>query len=100
MTEREFRQHVADLDDCPDPLDRIAHHAQCIAVCMNVMTGLVGRPVFSGKTLIPWAKVEDGAELSEAEVQMLETAFPLASDAVQVTLSEEDVAMLNRYYGK
>lgn len=95
MTEREFRRHVMDLDDAPDPDEQTAHFTKCCAVLLNAIAGMFGKPPFGRKALFPWLKDEDRG-LTVAEVQGLESVFPVI-EGLEITLSDEDIELLNRY---
>lgn len=98
MTEREFRQHVADMDELPDAEDQVAHFAKCAAVALNAITAFLGKPLFGPETLIPWQKRDAAGGLTHAEVEVLGSIFPEA-EGVEVFLSAEDAELLARYAG-
>ena len=95
MTESEFREHIIDLADEPDPDEQAAHFGKCCAILLNSITAWFGKPLFGSKTLIPWMK-DAGRSLTLADVETLEVLFPVV-EGVEVTVSEEDLALLKRY---
>lgn len=70
MTEREFREHLADLDEHGDPADRAAHYAKVTATLLNVLLGtgwFLKEPPLAPDALDPWGGGA-GRGKTEAEV--------------------------------